>query len=96
MKVEDILEEVAQYFEDDTDDTGFYVKSFDDCTIDAGLNIKLSKIDVWYNPNEDLFELTNNGNGKTITQFYGDDIKSLTVDKKHFIVASSYFDIFCN
>ncbi len=96
MKAEDVLEEVAQYFEDDTDDTGLYVKSFDDCTIDGGLNVKLQRIDVWYDPNEDLFELTTNSNGKTISQFYGDDIKSLAVDKKRFTVVGSYFDIFCN
>ncbi len=96
MKAEDILSQINPYFEDDLDDSGFYVKSFDDCTIGGGLTVKLTNVDVWYDPNEDIFELTNNGNGKTITQLFGDDVKSLTVDKKRFIVSSSYFDIFCN
>ena len=96
MKSEEILSEVMKFFEDDTDDTGYYVKSFDDCTIDGGLNIKLKNIDVWYNPIEDLFELSINGNGRAITQFYGDWIDSLIIKKKNFVVYTDSFSIFCN
>ena len=96
MKTEDVLEEVAQYFEDDTDDTGLYVKSFDDCTIDSGLNVKLQRIDVWYDPIEECFDLTTNNNGKTITTFYNDDIKALDITKKVFSAVGSDFTVFCN
>jgi hypothetical protein len=94
VKAEDVLEKVIPYFEDTVDYVGEYLKRFDDCTIDSGLNIKLRKIDVWYEPNANLFKLSTNG--IKITEFYGDDIKSLTVDKKRFIADSSYFGIFCN
>ena len=97
MKAEDVLEKVIPYFEDDTDDTGFYVKSFDDCTIDGGLNVKLQRIDIWYDPIEECFDLTTNNSGKTITTFYNDDVKALDITKKKaFSVVGSDFTVFCN
>lgn len=93
MKTEDILEKLIPYFEDDT---WLYVKSFDYCTIDDGLNIKLQKIDVWYDSIEECFDLTTNNNGKTIATFYNDDIKALDITKKVFSVVGSDFTVFCN
>ena len=77
----DWLSSIKDFWEFD-DDTNSYVCVYKTMNVKCGTDFKFKDVAIWYDENEDLFEITFTRGGDVICQIYGDDIDKASFNKK--------------